>query len=134
MQALFDLQLSSIKALHPTQASVDQQPRLHILAGKGRGPALSAHLFVMLATLCMVCASMGQLRRILADKGWQCAHLGSPVDVVASMRALPRGQAARPSSPACSAALFCRRLCAAKLRALPAESEGSLGLLSEAED
>ena len=32
-QALFDLQLSSIKALHPTQASVDPQPRLHILAG-----------------------------------------------------------------------------------------------------
>jgi hypothetical protein len=32
-QALFDLQLSSIKALHPTQASVDgHPPRLHILA------------------------------------------------------------------------------------------------------
>ncbi|KAL4432147.1 hypothetical protein ABPG77_005909, partial [Micractinium sp. CCAP 211/92] len=30
--ALFDLQLSSIKSLHPTQTSVDQHPRLHILA------------------------------------------------------------------------------------------------------
>ena len=33
LQALFDLQLNSIKAVHPTQASVDPQPRLHILAG-----------------------------------------------------------------------------------------------------
>lgn len=32
LKALFDLQLNSIKALHPTQASVDPQPRLHILA------------------------------------------------------------------------------------------------------
>ncbi|KAL4421397.1 hypothetical protein ABPG75_010688 [Micractinium tetrahymenae] len=32
LKALFDLQLNSIKALHPTQASVDQHPRLHILA------------------------------------------------------------------------------------------------------
>lgn len=33
LKALFDLQLASIKALHPTQASVDpHHPRLHILA------------------------------------------------------------------------------------------------------
>ncbi|PRW32567.1 vacuolar sorting-associated 52 A isoform A [Chlorella sorokiniana] len=31
LKALFDLQLASIKALHPTQVTVDPQPRLHIL-------------------------------------------------------------------------------------------------------
>ncbi len=38
MQSLFDLQLASIKALHPTQASVDPQPRLHILTGGSAAP------------------------------------------------------------------------------------------------
>lgn len=33
-QTLFDLHLASIKALHPTQATVDQQLRLHILTGR----------------------------------------------------------------------------------------------------
>jgi hypothetical protein len=37
MQALFDLQLNSIKALHPSQATVDQQPKLHILTGAPAG-------------------------------------------------------------------------------------------------
>lgn len=47
MQALFDLQLASIKALHPTQSSVDAQPRLHPLTGApplgGRRVLLPGH-------------------------------------------------------------------------------------------
>ena len=52
LQALFDLQLASIKALHPTQASVEPQPRLHILAG-AFVPLLAC---VQCLPVCLVCA------------------------------------------------------------------------------
>lgn len=109
LQTLFDLQLGSIKALHPTQASVDPHPRLHILAGKqpgpiglpgGKGPARCSLLpCLLVASRCWQHQATG-----LPDPRCERAHAGSERCCCAGPRCpLPCMQSdTRTSPPRCS--------------------------------